>query len=114
MVYVMIMTIVQYEIKIVTPLAKMRRKGVIIRTYEDTDSFVNVVPWAATDFADCGEEGVYYFREQTDLPAIAIHGNHVHVLVRKYDELVNIDEKEAQGIINRFKIYFKEKGVEME
>jgi hypothetical protein len=39
-------------------LAKMRRKVVTIRTYENTDNFVNVAPWAATDFADCGEEGV--------------------------------------------------------
>lgn len=95
-------------------MAKMRRKGVTIRTYSDTDSFVNVAPWAATDFAECGEDGVMYFREQEDLPYIAIHGNHVHVLVRKDYELATIPKDEAQGIVKRFIEYLRDKGVEVE
>lgn len=91
----------------------MRRKGVIIRTYSDTDSFVNVAPWAATDFAECGEEGVMYFREQEGFPYIAIHGNHVHVLVRENYELITIPKNEAQDIVNRFRAYLRDKGVEI-
>jgi hypothetical protein len=108
------MTVVEEEINIITPLAKIRRKGVTIRTYADTDSFVNVAPWTATDFADCGEEGVMYFKEQADLPSIAIHGNHVHVLPRDRStwELANISKNEAQGMVNLFKAYLKDKGIE--
>ena len=107
------MTIVEEQIIIVTPLAKIRRRGVIIRRYENTDSFANVAPWAATDFADCGEESVSYFREQENFPNIAIHGNHVHVLVRKNWELVDIDKNEARAIVNKFKDYLKMKGLEI-
>jgi hypothetical protein len=107
------MTIIEEQIIIVTPLGKIRRRGVIIRQYENTDSFANVAQWAATDFADCGEEGVSYFREQDDLPNIAIHGNHVHVLVRKNWELVGIDQNEAKGIVIKFKNYLKTKGIEI-
>ena len=104
------------EIKIKTPLARIRRKGVRIRTYGDTDSFVNVAPWTATDFADCGEERVMYFVEQNDFPWIAVHGTHVHVLVRDKNtwELVNIDENEARAIVNRFKGFLEGKGIEIE
>lgn len=109
------MTIVQEEVEIITPLAKMRRKGVIIRTYADTDSFVNVAPWTATDFADCGEDSVMYFREQAGFPYIALHGNHVHVLVRDKNtwELVDINESEARDIVNRFRGFLEGKGIEI-
>ena len=110
------MTIINEHIEITTPLAKIRRKGVIIRTYGDTDSFVNVAPWTATDFVDCGEEGVMYFREQAGFPWIAIHGDHVHVLVRDKNtwELVKIGENEAREIVNRFKEFLESKGIEIE
>jgi hypothetical protein len=110
------MTIVKEKIHILTPLAKIRRKGVRIRTYEDTDSFVNVAPWTATDFADCGEERVMYFAQQNDLPRIAIHGDHIHVLIRDTHtwELVHIDENEAKDIVKRFKTFLKDKGIKIE
>lgn len=109
------MTIVNEHIEIETRLAKIRRKGVIVRTYSDTDNFVNVAQWTATDFEDCGEEGVMYFREQADFPSIAIHGDHIHVLVRDKDtwELANIDKDKAKDIVDRFKKFLGNKGIQI-
>lgn len=109
------MTIVEEQIIIVTPLAKIRRKGVTIRTYKDTDNFVNVAPWTAVDFADCGEQSVMYFKEQAGFPYIAIHGDHVHVLAwdRNTGQLADFTKNEARDIVNKFKGFLKGKSIEI-
>lgn len=95
-------------------MAKIRRKGVNIRVYENTDKFANVAMWAATDFSDCGEDKVIYFVEQDDFPYIALHGDHIHILPRKEWRLADISESEAKDVLDRFKSWLKGKSIGIE
>jgi len=72
--------------------------------------------WASSDFLTCatvpGE--ITYFSANKRRPAIAIHGDHVHILQRgKNSMLVNMNFETAERFLNIFINEMKEKGIEI-
>ena len=118
------MVVVRKAVRLLSSKAEIRMCGIRYRRYETRDNFVNVAPWAAADFKECGNEPVDYFASQEPFifvdqkreVAFAIHGDHVHVLPRSRItwRLESIGDAEARELLNRFIGWLRGKGVNLE
>jgi len=113
--------IIKKTLKIKSSKADIRKKGIRYRQYKTTDNFVNVAPWAATDFSNCGNDPVDYFAEQDPFKGFgkstvfAIHGDHVHVITYnpRNMKIIQEDEKVAREKLNQFIGWLKGKGIDV-
>jgi hypothetical protein len=113
--------ILRRTLKIRSSKADIRKKGIRYRQYRTTDNFVNVAPWAATDFSSCGNDPVDYFAEQEPFRGVdrstvfAIHGDHVHVITYnpRTGRIIEEDERDMGEKLNQFIGWLKGKGINL-
>jgi len=113
------MVVINGRVKIEARTIELRRAKVKVRTYENAKVFLEGTSgrgrkhWAEEDFTKCKDspEELTYFSATQSRPAIAIHGDHIHVLERdKNGSLVNLSFEAALQGFRRFMDEMKEKG----
>lgn len=101
----------------------MRRRGIKVRTYENVRVFIEGTAgrgrnhWASQEFAECigSSEEITYFSGSAGRPAIAIHGNHIHVFSRDAKgSLIPLDPAVAEIELIKFVKTLRAMGVHVE
>jgi len=112
-----------YKLKVRSRTVDIRRLGIKVRTYENVKVFLQGTAgrgsrhWAIDDFKECMEspEEVTYFSGNGRWPAIAAHGDHVHVIFRGRSNFGSkSDTKVAEEALRKFVEELRRKGVVIE
>ena len=117
------MVVIKYRIVVKSRIIDMRRAGIKVRMYENAKVYLKGTAgrgkrhWAYDDFKGCIDSPyeLLYFSGDTELPAIAIHGDHVHILKRsKGGKLIPLSVRYAEKLLFEFINKLREKGVSVE
>lgn len=101
----------------------MRRLGIKLRTYENANVFLKGTAgrgqnhWASQDFTACidSPSEITYFSENSKRAAIALHGDHVHVLRRNAKgSLIDLSPEVAERELLKFVEEMRALGVQIE
>ncbi|MGC8936730.1 MAG: hypothetical protein ACP5KV_05130 [Candidatus Methanomethylicaceae archaeon] len=115
--------VLPYKLILKSRTVEMRRLGIKLRTYENAKVFLEGTAgrgrahWATQDFAECMAlpEEITYFSETSERPAIAIHGDHVHVFSRdSKGSLAALDSENAEMELVKFVEKLRVQGVQVE
>ena len=107
------------KVKINARTIELRRAKIKVRTYENVRVFLEGTSgqgkrhWAEEDFTKCidSPEEITYFSATQSRPAIAIHGDHIHILGRDKDgSLMNLSFEDALRGLRQFIDEMKKKG----
>ncbi|RLF08207.1 MAG: hypothetical protein DRJ60_00920 [Thermoprotei archaeon] len=116
------MVVIRRRVVVESRIIDMRRAGIKVRVYENARVYLKGTAgrgerhWAADDFTECinSPHEVMYFSGDSELPAVAIHGDHVHVLrPNRGRKLVPLSTEYAEKLLSVFVEKLRERGVKI-